>query len=285
MTRQGFRFQSILVLIGAALLLGLQPAPGQDVDKVHVLWIGNSLVYYNDLPKMVAELAQAGGQRPIVYHQETPGGCTLEKHWNDGKAMAKLRSRTWDFVVLQEHSQKPLKEAEPTFEYAKKFDTEIQKQGGKTLLYLPFPLARAPENQDKLTKLHEDLATKLGAPVVPVGPAWAKVQAGNAPPNLFNNDGVHPNRTGSYLAACAFYAAIYGKSPEGLPGKIGGLSDQEARPLQAIAWQVVKERSARGQAAVVGASQGPAAADPFLLKTVWANGDNTMTLTVTERVR
>src|SRR5262249_21774115 len=149
----------------------------------HVLWIGNSLVYYNDLPKMVAALAKAGGQRAIIYEQETPGGCTLEKHWNDGKAIKKLRSRKWDFVVLQEQSQKPLVDSGPMFEYATKFDTKIHKQGAKPLLSLPFPLAKAPQNQAKLTKLHEDLAVKLKARVVPVGPAWAKVQAGNALPN------------------------------------------------------------------------------------------------------
>jgi hypothetical protein len=282
MTWQRFHFQFVLMLLAAASLFGVQAAPGQDKDEVHVLWIGNSLIYYNDLPKMVAALAKAGGQRAIIYEQETPGGCTLEKHWNDGKAIKKLRSRKWDFVVLQEQSQRPLVDSGPMFEYATKFDTEIHKQGGKTLLYLPFPLAKAPKNQAKLTKLHEDLAAKLKARVVPVGPAWARVQAGNAPPSLFNDDGAHPNRTGSYLAACVFYAAIYGKSPEELPGKIGGLSDEEARPLQAIAWQVVKDFALSG-AAVVGAGQAQVAADPFQVKSVWVNDDNKMTLTVTER--
>jgi hypothetical protein len=45
--------------------------------------------------------------------------------------------------------------------------------------------------------------------------------------------------TGSYLAACVFYATIYGESPEGLPGKIGRLTDEKARPLQAIAGMIV----------------------------------------------
>jgi len=209
----------------------------------HILWIGNSLVYYNDLPRMVTELARAGGQRPLFRQQETPGGCTLEKHWNDGEALKKLRSRKWDFVVLQEHSQHPLKNSRPMFEYAKKFDAEIRRQGGKTLLYLPFPLAKAPQNQDKLTALHEDLAAQLKAQVVPVGPAWAKALATAKPPTLFHADMAHPGKDGSYLAACVFYAALYGKSPEGLPGNIGGLSDKQARQFQAIAWQVVKDGS------------------------------------------
>lgn len=129
------------------------------------------------------------------------------------------------------------------FEYAKKFDAEIKKQGGKTLLYLPFPLAKAPENQDKLTELHDDLAGKLKAGVVPVGPAWAKALALDKPPTLYHTDKAHPGKDGSYLAACVFYATIYGKSPEGLPGEIGGLSNKEARQFQTIAWQVVKDRS------------------------------------------
>jgi hypothetical protein len=220
-------------------LLPKEPAE----EAIHVLWIGNSYTYYNDLPRMVAELARAGGQPSLVHEQQTPGGCTLEKHRNDGKALKKLRARQWDFVVLQEHSQQPLKDSRPMFAYATKFDAEIKKQGGQTLLYLPFPLARAPENQEKLTQLHEDLAAKIKARVVPVGPAWAKVRAMDKPPTLYHTDQVHPGKDGSYLAACVFYATLYGKSPEGLPGKIGGLSDKEARQFQGIAWQVVKDQS------------------------------------------
>jgi hypothetical protein len=59
---------------------------------------------------------------------------------------------------------------------------------------------------------------------------------------LYENDQVHPNATGMYLSACVFYATIYGKSPEGMPGRIGGLSDAEARPLQAVAWKIVQQR-------------------------------------------
>ncbi|MCE9567254.1 MAG: DUF1080 domain-containing protein [Planctomycetes bacterium] len=240
MISRGFHLPSI-ALLAATCFFGAQAAQGQPKGEVHILWIGNSLTYYNEMPKMLAELAEAGGQRTLVHQQETPGGCTLEKHWNDGKALTKLQSRKWDYVVIQEHSQRPLKDSKPMFEYAKKFDAEIQKQGGRTLLYLPFPLAKAPENQEILTKLHQDLAAELKASVVPVGPAWAKLQATNKPPNLFNEDGVHPNRAGSYLAACVFYSSIYGKSPEGLPGKIGGLSDKEARQYQAVAWKVTQD--------------------------------------------
>lgn len=53
----------------------------------------------------VAALAQAGGQRTLVQDRETPGGCSLEKHWKDGKALAKIQARPWDYVVLQERTR------------------------------------------------------------------------------------------------------------------------------------------------------------------------------------
>jgi hypothetical protein len=109
--KQTFTRIGVLALILVGLLVAsARPAQPQTkpTDGVQVLFIGNSLTYVNDLPKMTVELAKAGGQRPLLYERETPGGCTLEKHWKDGKALAKIQSRKWDYVVLQEYSTGPL---------------------------------------------------------------------------------------------------------------------------------------------------------------------------------
>ena len=57
-------------------------------DELHVLFIGNSFTQYHDMPKMTAALAEAGKQRTLRQEQITPGGCTLEKHWNAIGSMA-----------------------------------------------------------------------------------------------------------------------------------------------------------------------------------------------------
>lgn len=238
-----FNFQ-LIVLLSMSLTLGGLTVQAQTKEAVSILWIGYSLTKFNDLPTMVSELAQAAGQPSPVQERELPGGFTFERHWTGGRALIKLRSQKWDFVVLQEQSQIPLKNSDSMFEYATKFDAEIKKQGGETLLYLPFPFADAPQNQDKLTKLHQDLASQIKARVAPVGIAWAKALAADKPPILYTPDNVHPTRTGSYLAACVFYATIYGKTPEGLPGKIGGVSDEEAMQFQRIAWRVSQDFAA-----------------------------------------
>ena len=80
-----------LALFLLMVLCPVQPQAAQKTDELQVLFVGNSFTYVNDLPKMVAELGKAGGQRPLHYERETPGGCTLEKHWKDGKALAKIQ--------------------------------------------------------------------------------------------------------------------------------------------------------------------------------------------------
>ena len=48
------------------------------------------------------------------------------------------------------------------------------------------------------------------------------------------DDGSHPTVSGTYLAACVFYATIFRQSPEGL-SYIDGLSSRDASVLQAEA--------------------------------------------------
>ena len=242
MTRRIFLgFVAVVALLG--LTVSTRAQDGQAKDEISVLFIGNSLTYYNDLPKMVAALAKADKQRPLHHERETPGGCTFEKHWKDGKALAKIQSRKWDYVVLQDNSQGPLTKRASMFDHAKKFDAEIKKQGAKTLLYMTWALQNKPEDQAAISKAYLDLSTELKCPVAPVGNAWESALKVEKKPALHIADKKHPTATGTYLAACVIYATIYGRNPEGLPGSIGKLTDEEARPLQVIAWKAVQARA------------------------------------------
>ena len=80
----------------------------------------------------------------------------------------------------------------------------------------------------------------MNARLAPVGNAWQAALQSDPKLILHDKDHKHPNATGTYLAACVFYATIFGQSPEGLPGEIGGLTSGEAQRLQAIAWKSVQ---------------------------------------------
>ena len=227
-----------IVIVVAAFVAG--PATADDAPPLQVLFIGNSYTYGNDLPAVIAELAKAGGQRRLEHDQETPGGCSFEKHVADGKAAAKIAARNWDWVVLQEQSGRPISAPDKTLEFGKKLAADAGKQGSKVLLYLTWARQNAPETQDKLTRTYRELAKATGAIVVPAGVAWRAALAANPDRGLHGPDMSHPSRKGTYLTACVFYAVLYGKSPEGLPGDVAKLSDAEAKALQAIAWKAVR---------------------------------------------
>jgi hypothetical protein len=59
-------------------------------------------------------------------------------------------------------------------------------------------------------------------------------------PLLFS-DGVHPNVKGGYLVDMTWYAAFYRESPEGKVLPAGtGLTAEQAKVMQKLAWDVVK---------------------------------------------
>lgn len=68
-------------------------------DSVRVLFIGNSYTYGNDLPELLAQLMAGKGQK-FSYASVTVGGATLQKQWEDGKAVAEIHRKPWDYVIL-----------------------------------------------------------------------------------------------------------------------------------------------------------------------------------------
>ncbi|HEY3445005.1 MAG TPA: DNRLRE domain-containing protein [Myxococcales bacterium] len=218
--------------------------------STEVLFIGNSYTYTNDLPGMVEELARASGRASFTQDSVTVAGATLQELWADGNgaAVQRIASRRWTYVVLQEHSQRPIFERESFFQYARLFDARIRAAGAKTLFYLPWARLDEPQNQAVLGDAYQAIANELGATVAPVGPAWATARQRYPDLVLHQDDGSHPTPTGTYLGAAVFFAKLFGESPAGLPGTLrhDGLTlvDLGADParvagLQDVAWTTV----------------------------------------------
>ena len=137
----------------------------------------------------------------------------------------------WDYVVLQswrDVSELPNQGYE---RYATKLARIAKLQNAEVILYMTSP---ETQNQDPVTEPFNVTAserdTKVGfrlakalqpKAVIPVPLAIKTIQTGEADkPGTdlvfrYHNDG-HPNQTCAFLVANLFYAAITGKSPEGL---------------------------------------------------------------------
>ncbi|MBC2839384.1 DUF4886 domain-containing protein [Robiginitalea sp. SC105] len=101
--------------------MSAQGQPAANADSTHVLFVGNSLTYYHDMPQMLQAMLAEGGHT-VRIHQSTVPGMSLRGHLDqiitrmdgestytrpkmDGEITGTenaLREREWDVVVLQE---------------------------------------------------------------------------------------------------------------------------------------------------------------------------------------
>ncbi len=201
-----------------------------------ILFIGNSYTGTNDLPGLVRSMWQGG---PVDIQSHIVGGSTLAQHWNEGQALALIRSGKWDFVVLQEQSMLPIVGRMLMWYYARLFDAEIRKAGGRTVFYMTWARSWWPESQAALTNAYQGIARELGADVAPVGLAWEDTLRLRPDITLFVEDGSHPSPRGSYLAACVMLAVLGGGPSDNLPPP-PGISGDDARFLRQIAGAVAR---------------------------------------------
>jgi len=210
--------------------------------SLNVLFIGNSFTARNDLPGLIARLAEASGHH-FQHQLISAGGASLRTHWNKGHAQNRIKDGDFDYVVLQEQSTLPVKNATRMHENVRLFDQVIRAAGAKTALYMTWARQHAPQTQRAITEAYETIGREIGATVIPVGLAWQKFIAGCKPPVLHDKDKSHPTLAGSYLAACVFYAVMFTGSPIDLDAGVDGLSDEDAPLLRQAAQATIENRS------------------------------------------
>jgi hypothetical protein len=225
-------------------------------DTLHVLFVGNSHTYVNDLPGLFHGLSEAGG-RPVRTDASTFGGYSLEDHTNTQATLDKIAQDSWSFVVLQEQS------VIPTIHYwrynsmypaSRVLDSLIRLQGARTAFYMTWGWKNGGsqsygdswsldfrdyfEMQESLRVAYEGIAAELSSVVVPVGMTFARARHVDSLVDLWQSDHCHATLEGTYLGACVFYAVLHAASPVGLRF-YGGLDSATARFCQEIAWQTV----------------------------------------------
>ena len=207
--------------------------------SLKVLFIGNSFTARNNIPELIAQLAESRGKR-LQHQLISAGGASLRMHWNKGDAQKEIRQTLYDFVVLQEQSTLPIKNQLRMHENIRLFDKEIKDSGAKTALYLTWARQNAPETQKAITDAYRSIGEELGAVTVPVGVAWENFIRKHMSPVLHDADKSHPSLAGSYLAACVFFAVLFGESPMGISSEIKGLTKSEAELMQEAAWAALR---------------------------------------------
>lgn len=206
---------------------------------MNALFIGNSFTARNDVPALIAQLAECRGN-DLQHRLISAGGASLRMHWNKGDARKAIEQTHYDYVVLQEQSTLPLKNAQRMHENIRLFDGAIKASGAKMALYMTWARRNVPETQKAITDAYTTIGEELNAIVVPVGVAWQKCISAPGCPTLHDGDMSHPTLAGSYLAACVFLAVLFGDTPIGIASELKGVTQAEIEFLQATAWATAR---------------------------------------------
>lgn len=216
-----------------------------------VRFLGNSYTYRNNLPDQFAELARSGGQ-DVETGTVAEGGWRLADHVQSPETLDQISSGKWTYVVLQEQSQIPAFEplrAREMYPAARELVSRIRVSGATPIFFLTWahrdgwPKYRMNDYESmqlEIQRGYQEIAAELNVRIAPVGTAWLAAVREHPDLNLWRDDGRHPSKQGTYLAACVFYQVIFKESPVGLTHR-AGLSRNTAKTLQSIASATISQ--------------------------------------------
>ena len=222
-----------LVLLLLLLPLALPGAQTASVQPLKVLFIGNSYTAWHTIPEIVAQMAHSRGKR-LYYEMHAPGGRTFERHWREGTALEKIRSKSWDYVVFQNQSFEPLYNPEAMLAYGQLLADAVNETGAENLYFMTPAYARErdfikknprfrklfEDMQARLDRGYRELAGRTSGTLCPVGPAWAQFRERSPDLPLHHSDASHPGQIGAYLTALMFYRVLFDEPVSGMPGTV-----------------------------------------------------------------
>ncbi|MCW3124652.1 MAG: type sorting protein [Bacteroidetes bacterium] len=228
--------------------------------KIKVLFIGNSYTSVNDLPHTVAQVASGLGDT-VIYDSNAPGGYTFQQHSVDATTLSKIAQGTWDFVVLQEQSQRPSFDPSQVevevYPYAHTLDSLIHAANPctETVFYMTWgkkngdssncgvypPVCTYSGSQDRLSQSYTEMGQLNSATVAPAGEAWRNIINQNVAFDLYNPDQSHPSIYGTYLTAHVFCEVLFRKHYLIGTYVTPGISTTDAGTLRTAAYTVVSD--------------------------------------------
>lgn len=236
----------------------------QSRQPKEVLFIGNSLTYYHEMPTMLQEMLREKSST-INVHQSTEPGVSLFNHLNSDKTIKKLNSQLWDFVVLQEGTVRVLIPEVMQYQLRPtviKLDSIIRIKGGRTILYESYAISKYPEkycypsimisntlkegdycsvellSSDQEFKIIQnsfiELNNLINGDIALVGEHFELCKKKYPELMLFeSNEDTHPSKLGSYLIACVFFRALTGETVTEIDYN-AGLELAEVKKIKAI---------------------------------------------------
>jgi hypothetical protein len=190
-------------------------------DTLNVLFIGNSITYFNDMPQLFESIAENQGHQMHVTTY-APGGTGFVNHYVDPQVFQLFRNEVWDIVVLQPGSGESAGASYPVDTTAKRGQVLLDSlyaysPCARVYLYqIPYGVISPPDYsnyfsvQTMIKNVVSELADSLEVQIIPAGEAAREYYTLHQNLLLHNAYGdIHPSLAGSFLTASTAYATIF----------------------------------------------------------------------------
>lgn len=221
--------------------------PEAPIDTARILFLGNSCIFYYDVPSTLARLARHAGYC-VEVNTVARSSAKIEMFADPEDYLYHLArsemAKGYDTVIFQGLStdidtperQQSVRNASGALV------ADIRAAGARPYMYSrPARLIRKGENVvaadgKGYDVLYGSISREWNMGCAYVNRAFALAYQENENVNLWYTDNAHSNARGSYLAACVLFASYFGVSCEAVGD--GGLSAADAAFLRQIADRV-----------------------------------------------
>ena len=218
-------------------------------QTTNVLFIGNSYTHMNNMPKIFEKIARSKG-KDVYADSIAVSGSSLKEHAGRASTYKKLKSRKWDYVVVQGFSRELAQPADTisknTIPYVQQILDSLYKTSPCANVYFymtwgyrfGYPEEEVINTNEKMQARVKEgylqLQRHFNYPIVPVGLTWAQIKQEYPNVNLYYIDDHHPNVTGSFVIASCFYTAFFKESSVGATAP-KGVDSLLVKPLATVA--------------------------------------------------
>ncbi|MBP1163510.1 hypothetical protein JOE44_000394 [Chryseobacterium sp. PvR013] len=214
-----------------------------------VLFIGNSVTYFNDMPEIFKNIAASKGKN-VSITTHTPGGTGFVNHVDDPALYQEIKSKNYKYVIMQPGTGESAGHSYPvsvTAERGRKIRDSIRKYSpcSKIFLYeIPYGVPSANEYnvyftfQQKIKDSITKMSNLMQVEMVPAGESARQYYTSLQDLALHGSyNDIHPGPKGSYLVAASMYSAVF--QDHVFPSAFyNGLPQNTAENFQEIADQV-----------------------------------------------
>ncbi len=170
------------------------------ITDFNILFIGNSLTYTNNLPKLVKKRAKLKGIIIKTKMIALPNYAIMD-HWDDGKAQQLIKSKQYDFVIIQQGPSSQAEGREMLIEYGEKYSALCKNNNAKLSYFMVWPSLSYYHTFTSVINNYRDAAKINDAILCPVGEVWKKNFDSTNNFDYYGGDGFHPSIKGSQVAA------------------------------------------------------------------------------------